>query len=636
MSYYIAKIKYAVLITISAAILLSISYFRVFDEFEFSTLDFRFKFRADQPVNKDIVIIHIGDDTIDKLGQWPIPRKYHGIIVDALHAAGAKEIIFDVFFSEAAKGDGVFKDAIKKTDNTYLPYIFEVDLKSEKNSCLSATRVIAPLIEPLRDVCKNTGFINIQPDMDGKVRSVYAFMKYGNNIYPQMTVLAALNSIGIPFEEVQIIPGKRIVLDKKREIPLGEHSEILVNYPAKWGEAFRHYSYVDILQSYMLGLLGKEPVVDLEELKDKVCFIGFTAAASPDAHPSPLEPLYPGVGVHASIYNSIVREDFLYRVNRWGNLLILIIMWLLTAFITAKSRKSFAFVSIGLIIAAYATVAIALFCFMGIWIDVFYPIVTIVGVYIFSTFKKYLIETRTREIMEKELDIAKDIQQSFLPKEIPHVGGLDIAANMVTARQVGGDLYDFIELENGRFGVMMGDVSGKGVPAALFMAKASSVFKTLARQGSVSEVVKNMNEKLTSENSSNLFVTLTYMIFDTKAGRVSFASGGHNPTLYISSDGEAEWLKVEDGMPLGLIEGVYSEDSREYKSGSVFVLYTDGVTEAMNLKEEMFEEEKLLEVVKGMVKSTSQEIAEEIQKKVSEFAGRAKQHDDITVLVVKA
>jgi serine phosphatase RsbU (regulator of sigma subunit)/CHASE2 domain-containing sensor protein len=629
------KIKNSILAFICIALFLSISYFRVFDEFEYNTLDLRFRIRADQSVDKEIVIIHIGDDTIDKLGEWPIPRRYHALLVRALHSAGVKDIIFDVFFSEPAKGDRVFAKAISETDNTYLPYIFEINLDNQGKSYLEATRVIAPIVKSLETVCKNTGFINVQPDIDGKVRRIFAFIEYNGKFYPHMAILAVLNEIGVSFKDVEVVPGKKIVIDKNRTIPLGEDSTILVNYPAKWGHAFNHYSYVDIIQSHAASFLGTESVIDLSELKDKVCFIGFTAAASPDAHPSPLEPLYPGVGVHASVYNSILRGDFLYRLSRWGNLFILIVMWLITGFITYKSHKSFAVISILLIISAYAASALALFCFTGMWIDIFYPLVTVVGVYVAITFRKYLMETRKREVIEKELDIAKDIQRSFLPTDIPHVGNLDIYANMLTAWQVGGDLYDVAQLDEDRLCVMLGDVSGKGVPAALFMAKVVSVFKTFVNQGKAEDIVRSMNDRLVVEGASSLFVTLACMIFNTKEKRVNFASGGHNPTLYLDADGKEEWLEVEDGMPLGILEGNYSGRTIEYRPESIFVLYTDGVTEAMNLKGDMYGEEKLLKLVKNMRTSSSKDIAEEIQNDVAEFAGKAKQHDDITVMVVR-
>jgi CHASE2 domain-containing sensor protein len=634
------KIVYCILGIFLAVLLLFFSYSRVFDEFEYSMLDFRYRMRPVQSVSEDIVIIEIGDDSIEKLGKWPFPRKYHALLVKALDAAGARTIIFDIFFSEAKEGDEQFAEAVKDSGNVYIPYVFNLDFSNPDTTRVHADEYVAPLIGMLKRETKGTGFVNVEPDNDGKVRRVPAFIEYERKVYPYLTVLAALNDLGYKFDDVEIIPARKMVASEDLIIPLGERSSLLVDYPAPWGKAFRHYSYVDILQSYLADVTEQKPVMDLGDLRGTVCFIGLTATASSDTHPSPLESLYPGVGVHASVYNSIVKNKFLQRADKWWNLLVLAVMWLLTGYVTAKSRKWFTLLSIIFIMTAYFIVAMLLFWQFGIWIDVFYPVVTIIAIYIIVTFKKYVREIQKREIIEKELDIAKDIQRSFLPAEIPEVGGMDMSVSMLTARQVGGDLYDVVRYDavgtdNNKLGVMLGDVSGKGVPAALYMARAVSVFRTFAREGSASEVLKNVNERLMAYGGSNFFVTLTYMIFDTKANNVTFAIGGHMPTIMVDPSGGVELLDVEEGLPLGVIEGDFSLGKRNYERGSLFVLYSDGVTEAMNIKEEMFDEERLIELVREMKDAPTKDIVSAINKAVMDFAGKAEQHDDITVMVIR-
>lgn len=627
------KIIYYTLGAFLVALFLFFSYSRVFDEFEYSMLDFRYKLRPPQAVEKDIVIIEIGDDSIEKLGKWPFPRKYHALLVKALKSSGAKTIVFDIFFSEKKEDDDELAEAIKSAGDVYLPYVFDLDRDSTDRTMVYASKYAAPLIKELESAAKSSGFINVEPDIDGKIRKIPPFIKYDDVLYPHLTVLAALNNLGVSFNEVKIIPGKSIT-GKDLVIPLGDDSSMLINYPAKWGKAFRHYSYVDILQSYLSDVTGQASSVDLKELKGSVCFIGLTATASPDAHPSPMEPLYPGVGVHTSVYNSIMKKSFLKRLDKWWNLFILIVMWFITSFVTLKSRRRFAVISILFVMAAYIAFSMVLFWPLGIWIDVFYPLVTITAIYAALTFKKYITEIQKREVIEKELNIARDIQRSFLPREIPCVGDIKLSAKMLTARQVGGDLYDIVKLSDKKIGVMMGDVSGKGVPAALYMAKVVSVFKTFVHEGSASNVVKNVNDHLASESNTNLFVTLTYMIFDLETGSVSFAIGGHLPTILIEPDGKVELLDVTEGMPLGLMEGSFPEEKREYKKGSTFILYTDGVTEAMNTKGEMFEEKRLIELAKTMKGLSAEEVTKKIHKAVSDFAGKAKQHDDITVMTI--
>ncbi|MBF0494744.1 MAG: CHASE2 domain-containing protein, partial [Candidatus Omnitrophica bacterium] len=460
--------------------LFSLSYFRVFDELEYKTLDFRYQIRPKLKVNNKIAIIHISDDTIKGLGEWPIPRKYHALLIKALKAAGAKDIVFDVFFTETTNDDQELINAAKEAGNVYMAYVFELDVAKNSNKYISAKGEIAPLLEYFKTACKDIGYVNVQPDIDGKVRSVLPFVEYKGKFYPHLGLKVALDNYGVKFENVKIIPGSKIVVDKKLTIPLGERSEVLINYPSKWAESFRHYSCIDVIQSYLSGMIGKPPAIDLNELKDSVCFIGFTAAASPDAHPSPLEPLYPGVGVYAAMYNSTMNDLFLHRMNRIDNLIVLFIISIITLVVTVKSRRNFAFLSVIFFVAGYAVFGIGMFFFARTWVDMFYPIGAVVFLYMFFTFRKYLMEMRRRELLEKELNIAKDIQMSFLPAELPAVAGIDAFGAMMTARQVGGDLYDVILHENGKLGVMIGDVMGKGFPASLFMAMAASSFKFFA------------------------------------------------------------------------------------------------------------------------------------------------------------
>ncbi|KJJ84117.1 membrane protein containing CHASE2 [Candidatus Omnitrophus magneticus] len=612
------------------------SWFRVFDEFEYSTLDRRYSIRPLQKVSSDIVIIHIGDDTIEKIGEWPIPRKYHALLINALKASGVKTIVFDVFFSEESPDDAEFASAINSAGNVYMSYVFEIE---RKNSILkkyfSANIIIAPIVNTLSEASNHKGFVNIEPDVDGKVRRIMPFVKFKDNFCPNITLLAALNNMGLSFENVEIIPEKKIVLNKNRSIPLGDDSTLIINYPGKWGASFRHYSYVDIIQSYLSGMVGEHTILNLNELKNSVCFVGFTATASPDAHPSPLEPIYPGVGVHASIYNSILNNEFIIRLNKWWNIFIFSLLCFITALITTRSQKRYAFFSIFCTSFLYVILVAAVFIFNRIWVDIFCPLAANTYVYIFFTVRRYFEEIEKREILEKELDIAKDIQQSFLPKELPSVG-VDMCVNMKTARQVGGDLYDIMQLDEQKIGVMIGDVSGKGVPAALFMAQVVSVFRTLAKQGkSPQKVIEDVNNHLVAEARSNLFVTLTYLIIDKEKHLIYYSSGGHLPALFISNKDEISFIDCAMGMPLGLLETDFEEKEIKYEEGSTIILYTDGVTEAMDINGEMFTEKRLKELALKFKGLTSNAIVQMIHKNIELFAGKAKQHDDITIFCAR-
>ena len=416
-----ARVVYSAIGALLVIFLLLLSYTRIFDVFEHNTLDLRYKLRPLQKVDKNIVIIEISDDSIEKLGEWPFPRNYHALLIKALNSAGAKAIIFDVFFSEKREGDEDFSKALKEADNVYTPYVFDLDFSNPDKRIFHAKGYMAKLIEGLKGKAKGSGFINVVPDPDGKIRRVPAFVEYNSSIYPHLTVLVSLNYLGYSFQDINPVPGKELVVEEDFVIPLLSDSTILVNYPGQWGKSFRHYSFIDVIQSYLAEITGQEPEIDLSQFKDAVCFIGFTATASPDAHPSPLEPIYPGVGVHASIFNSMASKSFLHRMNKWWNMAILLFVCSITGFITFRVKKRFSFASIVIIMASYSVMAFVFFWPFGIWVDLFYPLTIIPVIYIICMFKKYVDETQKRELLEKELDIAKDIQQSFLPSDVSKV-----------------------------------------------------------------------------------------------------------------------------------------------------------------------------------------------------------------------
>ena len=621
---------------------ISLSYFRVFDNYELETLDIRYKLRPNIPVNKNIVIIEIGDYTIDKLGKWPISRRYHAALVNALTEAGASAIVFDVFFSEDSdiESDIALERAIEKSKIVYLPHVFNII--SQGNMKLPiADRLQEAVIDKFKKHARGTGFINILPDSDGKFRRVPPIIKFDNTLFPHVCFLVASDYLGIKRADLKIQPGKYVELGDELKVPLDLNSTIIVNFPGKWSDTFRHYSYIDVLDSHVsfkLPLITKKkPIVNLKELKGSVCFVGVTATATPDAHPSPFDSLYPGVGVNASLFNSFLTKNFVRRISPGLNVIILLLLCFITFLVSRRYRAFYGLLWTAVFILGYGIIAIVLFFTYGIWIDIFYPITVIFFLYLAITFTKYISEIQKMEIVDRDLSIARRIQESFLPKEKPNIPSIDIAAKMETAKQVGGDLYDFFCIDQNKLGVMIGDVSGKGVPAALYMAKVVSEFKTCASGCSASNAILRLNNRLCKEGGSGLFVTLSYLIFNVNDKTLDYSSGGHLPMLIAKINSEKiEKVDVDEGTPLGLFEGVFGTKTLKFEKGDLFVLYTDGVTEAMNPKGEMFGEERLIELIKETKSLSLQEIVDKVQNEVSLFEGKDRQHDDITVMVLKS
>ena len=261
-----------------------------------------------------------------------------------------------------------------------------------------------------------------------------------------------------------------------------------------------------------------------------------------------------------------------------------------------------------------------------------------------------LVAARTRDLeernaeldlakrrMEDELAIAHSLQGAILPKTLPHSDAYSGDALMTPAREMGGDFYDFFTLPDGRLGVVIADVSGKGVSAAFFMAIARTVMRNAAQEHDLpGTCLRVVNDEICAQNPHDLFVTLFYGILDPATGRFSYANAGHNAPLLIRDDGAVEMLPLTGGVALGVMADLpYDEDGRTLGVGDTLFLYTDGISEAMNDEGEMFEEDRLKTVLLAGRANPVGEVIESVTLSVGEFVGDADQSDDITCVVVR-
>ncbi len=238
--------------------------------------------------------------------------------------------------------------------------------------------------------------------------------------------------------------------------------------------------------------------------------------------------------------------------------------------------------------------------------------------------------------LKAELDIARALQIAILPSKFPAKSGCDGAARMVPASTMGGDFYDYIELPDGQVGLVMADVSGKGVPAAFFMAVARTNLRELAmHHAEPAACLAHTNDVLCTQNPMELFVTVFYCIFDPASGVLRYANGGHNPPYVRRADGSIEVLSGAGGLVLGAMPGVeYQNHTLQLRFGDRLVLYTDGVTEAFNHVDEAYGEKRLIAEVQAHGNGSAEALVERICRSLTTFSGTAPQSDDITLTVL--
>jgi serine phosphatase RsbU (regulator of sigma subunit)/anti-sigma regulatory factor (Ser/Thr protein kinase) len=241
-------------------------------------------------------------------------------------------------------------------------------------------------------------------------------------------------------------------------------------------------------------------------------------------------------------------------------------------------------------------------------------------------------EVRERERLEQEMRVATLIQQQFLPKQLPELAGWNISAFYRPARAVGGDFYDFIELPDGRLAIVAGDVTDKGVPAALVMASTRSILRgDAARLVSPSKVLERANDLLYPDIPGHMFVTCLYAVFDPKTGKIQFANAGHN-LPFVKSESGVEELRAT-GMPLGLMPGMtYEEKEAILPAGATMLLHSDGLAEAHSAEKEMFGFPRMKEL---MERTAGRDIIDTLLTELDRFTDEAaEQEDDITLVAI--
>jgi phosphoserine phosphatase RsbU/P len=242
--------------------------------------------------------------------------------------------------------------------------------------------------------------------------------------------------------------------------------------------------------------------------------------------------------------------------------------------------------------------------------------------------------------LQYDLTVARNIQQAILPKIFPPFPGrkdFDIYASMTAAKEVGGDFFDFFLIDNNRLGFVIGDVSGKGIPAAIFMAVSRTLLRATALKGlPANECLTYVNDLLCPESISSMFVTIFYGILDTSTGEIEYANGGHNPPYLLCSEGRAVELELTGGIALGIMEEkIFSSRLVKLKPGEILFLFTDGVTEAFDINDNLYSDKRLESLLENSKTLEVKELVNKVISDVNNYSTGVQQSDDITVMAIR-
>jgi len=238
-----------------------------------------------------------------------------------------------------------------------------------------------------------------------------------------------------------------------------------------------------------------------------------------------------------------------------------------------------------------------------------------------------------KQRLVKDMEFARTVQESFLPQKTPAIVGYKFSAHYTPAQEVGGDFYDFIQLDPNRTGIVIGDVSGKGVPAALTMAKLGSDLRTLAfTQKDPATALERLNDLLAERSRRGMFATLLYVELDSQTGTLSLSNAGHLPPIIKKADGSVKKLSTIGGAPLGILRGMkFEQENARLDPGDIVILYTDGIIEAMNSGEELYGYDRFEAMIRKSP-SLPEGLKSAVIDDVNKFTGLSPQHDDMTMV----
>ena len=610
---------------------------------------------------EDVVIIDIDEKSIGEIGQFPWRRDIFADLIQKLNQYGVSVITFDVFFSEEDKQNpkkileefNINNDTVIDSDekllesiqlsNVVLPVLGDISMYNKNNSSKPKTNIISKgkdvsnytysfknkitSLEKFNNAAKGVGTISYLDSPDAVLRSVPIFLKIADDIWPALSletlrVLHGHKSILINSDET----GINLIKTRKYQIKPNPNAIVHINY-----KKFNRENYIPAVD--VLNLKINE-----NKLKNKIAIIGSSAQGLFDFVKIPNGNVIPGVETHAHLIENIINDDFIVK-NIYTTIaenLLLIISLILALIIPKKILPKFSIVFFAGLVFILLSSSIITYQF-NYFVDVFYIILSSSLLFLTTLYFRYLRENeialdneKKQIILKQEREIAGEVQKKLFP-EVFEDSKLIYARN-IPARDVSGDYYDYIRVNENEIYFTLADVSGKGIKAGILMANASSVFRSLAKlEKPLSTIARYVNNQVSDSSYQGMFITAVIGKINIQKKEVEYINHGHEPIMIFDKDYNFEYIK-SSLPPLGIMkfdDDSFFQTSTKNVEDKILLIYTDGVTEGY-LKND---EELGVKGFENLIKDNKYNNSKDIIDKVCEILdNRSKLRDDITCI----
>ncbi|MBT6220114.1 MAG: CHASE2 domain-containing protein [Rhodospirillaceae bacterium] len=636
-----------------------------------------------------IAIVDIDERSLAQFGQWPWPRTLLARLSEKTAALKPLAIGYDIVFVEpdrlsphliAESHPGLSLEA--KSSLKLLPSNDEMFGKSIGRLPMVVGRIGLPNLPPdktpasagilpvqiegidpsshltsfvdhvvnvpeISKAARGYGYINTIQEADGSIRRMPVVMTVGGKIVP---------SLGLELVRVALGANWLTVVGSEHGLQNIKVGQSTIDADRK-GALTIHFSHSDSRRRFSAAdvLAGRIPPA---ALTNKIVLIGSSGLGLTDAVPTPVTARMDGVEIQAQFIENLIAGTRLKRpeVARFGEGAALLIAGIILIFLVPRLSPSIGsalFVGMALIFLA---VGYGAFANARLLLDPVIPTFSIALIFLTLQLGNLVEADRNRRVlsanlqnqrlqnarMTGELNAAREMQKSILPnpdsiENLP--SNVDVHAVLEPAKEVGGDFYDLFMIDDHRFFFLIADVSGKGVPASLFMAMSKALCKStvMNENGSVADLIGTANHQISMDNPKSMFVTAVAGILDTQTGEVQFCNAGHD-TPYRCRQGSApEPLESEGGLPLGIMEGfAYPTEHQKLQPGDALVLITDGVNEAITVEDTAYGTDRVLNYLNNITPDTSAKaISNGLHDDVISFVGDNEQFDDITIVVIR-
>lgn len=632
------------------------------------------------PLQRDgarVVVVLIDENSIAGVGQWPWPRTRLAELMDRIAEQKPLAVGLDLFFAEADRFSPATiaqelplmpavvaraLDEMPTNDNQFAqslrgaPVVLGIGLDREPDPRFLDPPRAAPVRsrdQALAGLATYKGYIGNIRELD-QAATGRGFMNSGaqDQVVRAAPLLANVNGAIVPslaLETVRVAADAGISVEPLRGGLLRLAFDPVDTRLQPDGHAWIRFSrHQPDVAFPALSFLDRS--AHPETLKDKLVLVGIGGLGVMDYKTTPLGEFVPGVFVHRQIMENLLSGISLVRYGHaelYEALALLACGLLLIALVPRLSALRGINVAVGLVLLLVAA-SVGAFLLDGALFDPSWPALGTGAVFASIVVGTLSEADRQRRLLREqaarvagEIDAARRIQMGLLPDPEETLGAqpaFELAAALEPARTVGGDFYDCFMADARRLFFVVADVSGKGLPAALFMASAKSHLKSAAlRGGSVGEVLSRAQEEIGHENPEQLFVTAFAASLDVQTGELEYANAGHEPPFAMARDGAIDRIGLSGGPPLCVIEEfAYPTDRRRLAAGELVVVFTDGVTEAMDPSRAFYGLERLREVLAGMPREArASDVARTVREDVLGFAAGAEAADDVTLMVLR-